>query len=147
MSFMFEKGAFSPPEEALECTAIWQGAAYMGTPAHSGAFRFLTEAKQECSLDQVACLAAEPTAEGRLRAVVDRLAAMGAEPVAVELTTDELREVGLRVVRVVVPELMPMSTIMRARFLGHARLYEYARYLGMHGFSEEDVNPDPQPFA
>jgi ribosomal protein S12 methylthiotransferase accessory factor len=41
---------------------------------------------------------------------------------------------------------MPMSSMHRARFLGHPRLYQAARDLGQP-IAENDVNPDPQPFA
>ncbi|UPW02053.1 YcaO-like family protein [Halorussus gelatinilyticus] len=42
-----------------------------------------------------------------LAAYLDRLDAAGCTPVAVEVTTPDVREVGIRVVRVVVPELVP----------------------------------------
>ena len=56
---------------------------------------------------------------------------------SVDLTTDELRDVGLWAVRVIIPALMPISFVHRARFLGTPRL----------GIAEDLVNPDPLPFA
>jgi ribosomal protein S12 methylthiotransferase accessory factor len=50
-------------------------------------------------------------------------------------------------VRVVIPGLMPMSSIHRARFLGHPRLYEYPKAAGFGALTEADINPYPQPFA
>jgi thiazole/oxazole-forming peptide maturase SagD family component len=44
--------------------------------------------------------------EDELAACLDRLDAAGCTPVAVEVTTPDVREVGIRVVRVVVPELV-----------------------------------------
>ena len=42
-----------------------------------------------------------------LGACLDRLADADCTPLAVEVTTPDVREVGIRVVRVVVPELVP----------------------------------------
>ena len=49
------------------------------------------------------------------------------DAIAVDLSTDELRDVGLWVVRVIIPQLMPMTFIQRARYLGTGRLYDYVR--------------------
>ncbi|WP_276299187.1 YcaO-like family protein [Halorussus lipolyticus] len=45
--------------------------------------------------------------EDELATCLDRLDAAGCTPVAVEVTTPDVREVGIRAVRVVVPELVP----------------------------------------
>lgn len=45
--------------------------------------------------------------EDELGACLDRLDDAGCTPVAVEITTPDVREVGIRVVRVVIPELIP----------------------------------------
>ena len=66
--------------------------------------------------------------------------------VLVDLTVDEVRRYGLSVVRAVVPALMPMTFTHRARFLGHPRLYDYARSLG-RALEERSVNSAPMPFA
>jgi ribosomal protein S12 methylthiotransferase accessory factor len=69
------------------------------------------------------------------------------DAVAVDLTTDELRDAGLRVVRVVVPQLMPISFTHRARYLGTPRLSAYVARRTGAPFTEADVNPAPLPFA
>ena len=68
------------------------------------------------------------------------------DAIALDLTTAELREAGLWAVRVVVPELMPISFVHRARFLGTPRLYRYAESKG-RPLTEEEINPNPLPFA
>jgi len=83
----------------------------------------------------------------RLRLLIDRLKAIGTDAIVVDITTDEVRDAGLWVVRVVTPGLLPMSTIHRARFLGHSRLYAYPEWAGFGTRVESDVNPAPQPFA
>ena len=73
--------------------------------------------------------------------------AAGAQVIAVECTTAEAREVGFRVVRVLVPELMPLSFTHRARYLAHPRLYSAPTRMGYRSYPEQQINPLPQPFA
>ena len=84
---------------------------------------------------------------GRLNHLLARLRALDMDVVAVDLTTDELREMGIWVVRVVIPGLMPMGSVQCGRFLGHRRLYDYPRAAGHGVLTEDDINPAPQPFA
>jgi ribosomal protein S12 methylthiotransferase accessory factor len=86
-------------------------------------------------------------AEQPLAWLLDRLHRAGCEVVAVDLTTDEARQVGASVVRVLVPELMPLSFAHRARYLAHPRLYAAPAAMGHPVLDEADVNPLPQPFA
>jgi ribosomal protein S12 methylthiotransferase accessory factor len=79
--------------------------------------------------------------------LVKRLHSLGMDCIALDLTTDELRDVGLWVVRVVTPELVPMSAVYRARFLGYRRIYDYPEKAGFGKLTEADINPAPQPFA
>jgi ribosomal protein S12 methylthiotransferase accessory factor len=51
------------------------------------------------------------------------------------------------VVRVIIPALQPLSFSYRARYLGHARLYQAPRLMGHPVREEADLNPWPQPFA
>ncbi len=71
----------------------------------------------------------------------------GCEVVVADLTTDEARQVGAHVVRVLVPELMPLSFAHRARYLAHPRLYRAPAALGHRVHREPELNPHPQPFA
>ena len=82
-----------------------------------------------------------------LQWLIERLKANNIEAVAVELTTDDLRESGLRAVRVVIPQLMPMSYVTQARFLAHPRLAQYWELVTGTPFTPDMVTPLPQPFA
>jgi ribosomal protein S12 methylthiotransferase accessory factor len=66
---------------------------------------------------------------------------------AVDLTTDEAVREGLRVVRVVAPQLQPLSFQYRARFLRNARLYKVPQAMGYPPKGEAELNSWPQPFA
>jgi ribosomal protein S12 methylthiotransferase accessory factor len=82
-----------------------------------------------------------------LAGIVERLAARDMETIAVDVTLPEVREFGVVVVRVIVPELMPISFTHHARYLGHERLYQAPRVLGYGIRTEEMVTDDPIPFA
>lgn len=64
------------------------------------------------------------------------------------MTSPDVREAGLTVIRAVVPELCALDVEHEARFHGGARLYEEPLRLGMRTrrLSEDDLNPDPHPF-
>lgn len=136
----------SGPEEVEDFRSLHDGAHHLGKPAYRNAFNFLLNTPNAKPLADIA-IDAPADEPGQLKYLLDRLAAMGMDVAAIDLTTDELRELGIWVVRVVIPGLMPMSTVQRGRFLGHPRLYQYARDAGLANFTEKDVNPVPQPFA
>jgi ribosomal protein S12 methylthiotransferase accessory factor len=134
------------PGEVEQFQSLYDGATYMGRPEQRPEFDFLLQSPSRRSLSDMRIAAPEGDA-ARLRFLVGRLRELHMEAVAVDLTSDELREAGLWVVRVVIPQLMPMSTIHRARFLGHPRLFAYPEKAGFGRRTEADVNPAPQPFA
>ena len=134
------------PSEIDEFSSLYDGAAELGLHRHRGEFQFLIDSPRRRSLADMA-VARPMDAAGRLRVLLERLRAIGSDAVAIDLTTDELREVGLWAVRVVVPGLMPMSAVHRGRYLGTPRLYQYPADAGYGTYTEDDINPAPQPFA
>jgi ribosomal protein S12 methylthiotransferase accessory factor len=65
----------------------------------------------------------------------------------VDLTTPDIEELGLRVVRVVVPGAHPLYMGHINRALGVRRLYEVPQRLGYPGLVPGDAdNPYPHPF-
>ncbi|HEY4347135.1 MAG TPA: YcaO-like family protein [Gaiellaceae bacterium] len=99
------------------------------------------------------CRAAIPDLEGetldeRIGALCARVEAAGASAYAVDVTSPDVAALGLRVTRVVAPELCPLDASHAARFLGGRRLYEAAAPLGLRDgpLAEDDLNPDPHPF-
>lgn len=134
------------PESIDDYVNVFHGAVHMGRPEHAAAFDFLTGTSTTRKLTDVPHLATgDPRAD--LDLVVDRLTRAGYEALVVELTTDEARDVGFRVVRVIVPGLMPLSFVHTARFLAHPRLYDAPARLGYPVADEPNLNHDPQPFA
>lgn len=142
---VFENG-LPHPDDIADFTALEDGASYMGKPAQREAFGFLLDSSRRRSLADVG-LRAPQGGEARLRFLLERLRTIGTDVIAVDLTTRDLREAGVWVVRVVIPGLMPMTSIQRARFLGHPRLYDYTKAAGFGTLTEANINPLPQPFA
>src|SRR5581483_5300272 len=89
---------------------------------------------------------AEPAEQ--VRALVDRLAAGGIATYAVDVTSPDVADLGIRVVRAVAPPLLPLDVRHDARFLGGERLATEPVRLGFAtrpvGFA--DLNPDPHPY-
>jgi ribosomal protein S12 methylthiotransferase accessory factor len=83
-----------------------------------------------------------------IEGVARRLGRRGMTAYAVDVTSPDVRSGGLRVVRVVVPELCPLDVVEGARFLGGRRMYEAAFEAGLVGRRLEpaDLNPNPHPF-
>lgn len=136
----------TPPEDPRDILSLEEGATYMARPERSEAFGFLSAGLRTRKLEHFD--AVEPSGhEAKIADLRHRLASLGCEVYLVNLTTDDLAQAGVHVVRAIIPGLLPMSPLYRARYLGHPRLYDYARKMGLRGFSERDVNPYPQPFA
>lgn len=134
------------PEDFRDFHQLEHGAIYMGQAAQRDAFSFLIESTVAVPISQL-----EPslpmTPRDQLRYLVSRFKSLGIDIVLVDLTTDELRDAGLRVIRAVIPGLVPMSACYRARYLGHPRLLEFqAKYAGQ-GARSCAINSYPQPFA
>ncbi|MGO1561773.1 MAG: YcaO-like family protein [Actinomycetaceae bacterium] len=129
------------PEDTL---SVIGGALLAGPPDKRHLFDFLLEGDRPTHN-----LADLPRHDGGspLPWLLDRLHARGCDVVVVDLTTDEARSVGAHVVRVVIPQLMPLSFAHRARYLGHPRLYDAPRAMGHPVHGEAEINPHPQPFA
>ena len=126
--------------------SVYDGALYMARPERLEAFGFLLKTTTHRTLAEMPKLETG-SARRNLLEILGRLRRAGYEAYAVDLTTDEACRVGMRVVRVVVPGLMPLSFSYRARFLGHSRLYDAPRRMGHPVQGEADINPWPQPFA
>ncbi|MBT2365425.1 YcaO-like family protein [Streptomyces sp. ISL-10] len=137
----------SVPDDPQNFTSVLHGAIHMGRPGKRDAFDFLLRRPRPTRRLADLPIAPDGSPARHVRWLVDRLAAVGAEVIAVELTTAEARQVGFRSVRVIVPELMPLSFVHRNRYLDHPRLYRAPAAMGLVSHPEACLNPEPQPFA
>jgi ribosomal protein S12 methylthiotransferase accessory factor len=86
------------------------------------------------------------TTSQTLDALVADVAATGQDIIAVDLTTSDVAELGLHVVRVVVPGLHPLHMGHAFRCRGGDRLATIPLHLGASDWSPERDNPYPHPF-
>ncbi len=83
-----------------------------------------------------------------IEAVTRRLDAQGVSAYAVDVTSPDVLDAGLRVVHVVAPELCALDVVEGARFLGGRRMYHAAFEAGLapRPLEPSGLNPDPHPF-
>ncbi|GLF97394.1 YcaO-like family protein [Streptomyces yaizuensis] len=137
--------AFADREPDPAKVSVVGGAVHNAAPARRGVFDFLLDGERPTyGIDGMPGL---PAGADPLDTVVSRLAARGAEVLVADITTDEARQVGMRAVKVLVPEAMPVSFVHAERFLGTPRLYDAPRAMGHPSHAEDAVNPEHQPFA
>ena len=87
------------------------------------------------------------TARGDFEVVAAAVASTGHRPLLRDLTTDDVRDVGLTVVRAVVPGFHPLVSGHRYRALGGRRLYEVPARMGVGLVAAEaGRNPLPHPY-
>lgn len=136
----------SVPENIDDFTNVFHGATYMGNPERLHAYDFLVKSPGRRFVSEMSSLDTGDRMKN-LTLLLDRLAEKNLDVYAVDLTTDEAVRAGMRVVRVIIPGLQPLSFSYRCRFLGHPRLYEGPKAMGYAVKGEEEINPWPQPFA
>ena len=86
---------------------------------------------------------------GDVEACIEMLREIGKEVIVIDITTPDVEEVGLKVVRVMIPGLVPMHGNHNYPYLGVKRLYEVPHKLGWEksGWSPDaGLNPFPHPF-
>jgi ribosomal protein S12 methylthiotransferase accessory factor len=85
--------------------------------------------------------------EEDLATLLDMMSGAGHQVLMSDLTSPDVRELGLSVVRVIVPGLHPLFMGHRIRALGGRRLWEVPAQLGYEGISRETGdNPSPHPY-
>jgi ribosomal protein S12 methylthiotransferase accessory factor len=132
------------PQSWDDFTELLHGATLMARASSASAFEFLLHADRSKRLSQIQ---GTHSPDAALQAVINRLLEKQLDVFVVDLTTDEAIRAGMRVLRVIVPGLQPLSFRYRARFLGHSRLYSAPAAMGYAALPEEKLNAWPQPFA
>lgn len=85
--------------------------------------------------------------EGQLSLLVRRLAKNHPNLIALNLTTDETRRLGLHIVRVLAPSLAVPTLSPLLAYLDHPRLAVVAAWAGLRVPSAATVNLEDQPFS
>jgi ribosomal protein S12 methylthiotransferase accessory factor len=134
------------PADWDDFSSVSHGAVFMGRQEQGAAFDFLRHSTRRRRLSEMKDLSTGDTRQDLIH-LIKRFRAKGMEVFAVDLSTDEAIRAGMRVVRVIVPALQPLSFSHRARYLGHPRLISAMSQMGYEERTEAEINPWPQPFA
>lgn len=129
--------------------AVHDGALYMASPERSSAFDFLLDDSlgPRGMAQPAQTLGTDADGAEAVRWLLDILQERGMTAYVVNMTSREVNDAGLFCVRVIVPQLMPLSFVHTTQFRGSRRLYDAPANMGYVVRREEDLNPWPQPFA
>lgn len=110
------------------------------------AFSFIKKSKnQKCYHKQKSL---RQSIKLRLQRCLKEISRQGYDVILYDLSTPDIIDAGFRVVRIVVPGLIPLHGHHRYPFLGGRRIYEVPVKMGLRkSVSENDINPYPHPSA
>lgn len=111
-------------------------------------FDFLFKHSTVVSLDQLRDFS-HVDLSTTLREILASLRKWNLEVIAADITTDDVREVGFTVLRVLVPQMVPLSQDHNIRFLGVKRLYDAPKRMGYGSRTRQEsaLTGLPHPFA
>lgn len=84
---------------------------------------------------------------GSAATVLAAIAARNKEVAIIDIATDELRDLGVHVVKAIIPTLMTAAPSSDQMFIHHPRLKEVANRFGLPSWSVKSLNTTQQPFC
>jgi ribosomal protein S12 methylthiotransferase accessory factor len=114
---------------------------------HADASRFVCSSEDSVDAEELPDFATGD-AQWDLSALAGKIAAVGARPIVVDLTSPDVGALGMRVVRAVIPGFHPLVFGHRLRALGGRRLWTVPQALGYPGVtprSGDNLAPHPFP--
>jgi len=138
---LLEPGSYGPLGEGVR--TFEDHIRYYADDRRAAAADFLDASQARNSVRDVA-----PLPRDRVGALCSCVTAAGSSAYAVDVTSPDVAELGLVVMKVVAPELCALDVVHGARFLGGRRLYEAAAQLGLRTgvLDPAELNPYPHPF-
>jgi ribosomal protein S12 methylthiotransferase accessory factor len=133
--------------EAHQVRTFDDHALYHALRENSASSAFLDRSRERRHLGDVPPLEGTDVL-GQTASAVRALARRGVGAYLVDITSPDVRDAGLWVVRVICPELCRLDAPHTARFLGGKRLYHAAYEAGLRDrpLSFADINVHPHPF-
>jgi ribosomal protein S12 methylthiotransferase accessory factor len=138
---LLEPGAYGPTGEGV--TTFEDHIRYYADERRARPAAFLDASADRTPARRVRALGRNPIAS-----LCARVAAAGSSAYVVDITSPDVAELGLTVVKALAPELCALDVAHGARYLGGRRLYEAAAGVGLRTgpLAESEVNPYPHPF-
>lgn len=134
------------PDDFRSFTRLTDGAVFYADPANEHAFDFLLRDAPVVKLDALQTPRVASDVE-MIDHVVASFQRSGLELVCVDLTTPQLSQVGLRSVRMLAPQLMPLTINYNMKYGATPRLYQAPERMGLKVHAFDELNSWPQPFA
>jgi ribosomal protein S12 methylthiotransferase accessory factor len=137
----------TPLERVEDVRTLEDHTLFHGTPERAGELAFLEASGSERSTTNVPALPGD--SPGKIVAeIVRRLGGQGVSAYAVDVTSPDVEELGLKVARVVTPELCALDVFGGAPYRGGTRLYRAAFEAGLVDgpVTYDDLNPLPHPY-
>ncbi len=107
---------------------------------------FLFGSNETLNSSELPCLTNE-NPERELQNLVQLISKLNYKVFLIDLTTPDIMDLGLNVVRILIPGFHPLFLGHRLRALGGTRLYQVPQELGYPGINHHDGdNPVPHPF-
>lgn len=116
-----------------------------GDHANGQSIKFALDSRQRQSFDEIESLA-RGGAAASVAQVVARVEETGHEVLVADLTSDDIAQCGLTVVRVLVPGYHPLFMGHHWRALGGTRLWSVPEKLGLKALYSGADNPIPHPY-
>jgi ribosomal protein S12 methylthiotransferase accessory factor len=114
--------------------------------SHAREADFLFESEKRVAFCEIECLATGSPCRD-LETLVRKVRAVNCRVLIADVTTPDLRELGVTVVRAVIPGFHPLFMGYHYRALGGKRLWEVPQALGYKGINRESGdNPAPHPY-
>lgn len=141
-----ELSAFVPDPDWSNIVSLKHHAHVYYQQANAGLAEFLFQSRRRIAFDEIENVSSGDP-ERDLRILVQKVAALGHRILLADVATDDVRQLGLCVVRAVIPGFHPLFMGHRFRALGGRRLWEVPQRLGYRGITPETGdNPAPHPF-
>jgi ribosomal protein S12 methylthiotransferase accessory factor len=136
-----------PIERIEDVRSLEDHTLFHGTPERVGGLEFLEASRHERSTRDVPRLPGDTPGE-LVAEIVRRLAEQGVSAYAVDVTSPDVEELGMKVARVVTPELCALDVFGAAPYRGGRRLYRAAFEAGLLDapLAYDDLNPLPHPY-
>jgi ribosomal protein S12 methylthiotransferase accessory factor len=130
-----------------DVTTLEDHMVFYGTPERAGDAWLLEAADDERDTRDVPALPGDTPGE-ILSEIVSRLTARGVSAYAADVTSPDVEELGLKVARVIAPELCALDVLGRAPYRGGERRYRAAFESGVldRPLAYEELNPLPHPY-
>lgn len=131
------------PDKFEDFTQILHGASFMAHRDRLTAFDFLLNSGNKIRLSKMSSKTSDPS----LDALTNRLRQLNLDVYIANLTTVEARHFDMKVIRAIIPQLLPLSFRYVCQYKGTPRLYSVPKAMGYSPLCEPALNSWPQPFA